>query len=728
MELSDLLEVVPSRYTPADQELLQRAYRFAAKAHKGQKRASGEPYINHCVAVAMILAEMHVPAVVVAAGLLHDTVEDTEVTLADLRSEFGEEISKLVDGVTKLSQLPRVSRMNGAGKKGAPADEGDEDRSRGADLASETLRKTFMAMGEDVRVVLIKLADRVHNMRTLGYLSEEKRRRIARQTLDIFAPLANRLGIWQLKWELEDLAFRHSDPDTYKQIAASLADRRSEREKQMEQITVDLKNLLAQEGIKAEISGRPKHIYSIYSKMRRKGVAFDNVMDVRAVRIIVPDLPSCYQVLGLIHTHWRPVPGEFDDYIAAPKDNFYRSLHTAVLFDDGKPLEVQIRTNEMHESAEYGIAAHWRYKEGKAYDADYERRVVWLRQLMDWMQDVDDAGQFVDTMKTDVFSDRVYAFTPRGDIIDLPTGATPLDFAYQVHTDVGHRCRGAKVNGKLVSLDYQLKTGDQVEILTTKRGGPSRDWLNSNLRLLNTERARGKVRQWFKRQDQEQNIAVGRTQFERELRRLGVVDPDVEKMARGVGFKSGIELYEAIGTGDMSMGRLVAKLNIAEREDKLPDLDVHRPIPSVSGDAISVVGLRGLLTHFAKCCKPVPGDEIIGYITRGRGATIHRSDCPNMLRVKDRERLVQVAWGEPKTTYPVAVRILAYDRDGLMRDVSTVIADEGISMSQVKVDVDKNEATFDLILNVDNIGQLSRVLTRVESLANVLEARRVRPG
>lgn len=732
MEIANLLDVLPARYTPADQELLQRAYRFAAKAHKGQKRVSGEPYINHCLAVAIILAELHVPPVVVAAGLLHDTVEDTSVTLDNLRQEFGEEVAKLVDGVTKLSQLPRVSRMGGTtGKKShLNGNEPDaEDRSRGADLASETLRKTFLAMGEDVRVVLIKLADRLHNMRTLGYLPDEKRRRIARQTLDIFAPLANRLGIWQLKWELEDLAFRHSEPDTYKQIAASLADRRSEREKQLDDITTQLKDLLAQEGINAEVSGRPKHIFSIYTKMRRKGIPFENVMDLRAVRIIVDDLSNCYQVLGLIHTHWRPVPGEFDDYIAAPKDNFYRSLHTAVIFDDGRPLEVQIRTKEMHENAEYGIAAHWRYKEGKPHDKDYERRVIWLRQLMDWMQDVDDAGQFVDTMKTDVFSDRVYAFTPRGDIIDMPAGSTAIDFAYHVHTDVGHRCRGAKVNGKLVALDHTLKTGDQVEILTTKRGGPSRDWLNPNLRLLNTERARAKVRQWFKRQDQEQNIANGRTHFDRELRRLGIIDPDVDTMAHEVGLKNAAELYEALGNGDISMGRLVAKLHL-EREDKpLEQLaDGKRPIPKVGGDAISVKGLRGLLTHFAKCCKPVPGDEIVGYITRGRGATIHRSDCPNMLRVKDRERLVQVSWGEPKTTYPVAVRILAYDRDGLMRDVSTVIADEGISMSQVKVDVDRNEATFDLILNVDNIGQLSRVLTRVESLPNVLEARRVRPG
>ncbi|UYN89474.1 MAG: bifunctional (p)ppGpp synthetase/guanosine-3',5'-bis(diphosphate) 3'-pyrophosphohydrolase [Anaerolineales bacterium] len=735
MEINSLVEQLPSRYTPVEHELIQRAYRFAARAHEGQKRASGEPYINHCIAVATILAELEVPAVLVAAGLLHDTVEDTDVTLKDLEKEFGEEVAKLVAGVTKLSQLPRVSRITGGPNKGkrngraAESEEApEEDRSRGADMASETLRKTFLAMGEDVRVVLIKLADRLHNMRTLGYLPEEKRQRIARQTLDIFAPLANRLGIWQLKWELEDLAFRHSEPSTYKQIAANIAERRSEREKTLHDIEKRLKSMLLQEGIQAEVSGRPKHIYSIYNKMRRKGVPFEALTDVRAARIIVNDVATCYQALGIIHSKFRPVPGEFDDYIAAPKDNFYQSLHTAVIYEDGRPLEIQIRTIQMHENAELGIAAHWRYKEGTPQDKDYERRVVWLRSLMDWMHEVDDAGQFVDTMKTDVFSDRVYAFTPRGDIIDMPSGATPLDFAYHVHTDVGHRCRGAKVNGKLVALDSTLRTGDQVEILTTKRGGPSRDWLNPNLRLLNTERARSKVRHWFKRQDRELNISVGRGQLERELRRLSLAELDIDRLVKEAGYKEADDLYEALGTGDLSVGRLIAKLNLGEREQKVEPLPPGRQTPFTSGDTVTVLGLQGLLTAMAKCCKPVPGDPIVGYITRGRGATIHRRDCPNILRVRDRERLVQVSWGAPKSTYPVAVRILAYDRDGLMRDVSTLIADEGVSMSQVKVDVDRNQATFDLVLNVDNIAQLSRVLTRVETLPNVLEARRVRPG
>ncbi|MBN2502557.1 MAG: bifunctional (p)ppGpp synthetase/guanosine-3',5'-bis(diphosphate) 3'-pyrophosphohydrolase [Anaerolineales bacterium] len=751
MRIETLMEALPTRYTPADRELIQRAFRVADEAHKDQFRASGEPYVNHCLAVALILAEMHVPPEVIAAGLLHDTVEDTGITLEDLTRDFGEEIARLVDGVTKLTSLPRVSRIGQArseqreaqeakqaevaSRRGLPDPEEEAEqleRSRKANLAQETLRKTFLAMSEDVRVVLIKLADRLHNMRTLGYVPERKRRRIARQTLDIFAPLASRLGIWQMKWELEDLAFRHENPDTYREIAAKLAERRSEREEQLKDIVKYIKDLLAQNNIEAEVSGRPKHIYSIFKKMSRKGVPFEMVRDVRGIRIMAVDIPACYSILGLIHTHWRPIPGEFDDYIAAPKDNFYRSLHTAVLYDDGKTLEVQIRTQEMHQSAEYGIAAHWRYKEGVPRDRDYEARVIWLRQLMEWMQDVEDATEFVDSMKTDVFSDRVYAFTPRGDIIDLPTGSTPIDFAYHVHTDVGHRCRGAKINGKLVSLDYKLKTGDQVEILTAKRGGPSRDWLNPHLGIVHTQRARTKVRRWFKYQDREQNISIGKAQLDRELRRLNITDASIDGLAKDFEFQNTEDFYEAVGCGDLSMGRLVNRLTLVEKqtqeEEPLEFGGREEKAVQLSDGSISILGLKGLLTTIAKCCKPAPGDEIIGYITRGRGATIHRSDCPNAMRIRDRERLVKVSWGEAKNTYPVAVRIKAFDREGLMRDVSTVIAEEDISMSSVSVNVQQNQAVFDLILNVDDIAQLSRVLSRVENLPNVLQARRVKPG
>jgi GTP pyrophosphokinase len=748
MRLENLMEMLPKNYSQADRELIERAYRVAETAHEGQKRASGEPYISHCLAVASILAELSVPPPVIAAGLLHDTVEDTDITIDDIRQDFGEEIAKLVDGVTKLTQLPRVSRGDQhpeeeereekerqlASLRGMPDPDAEVDlisRSRRYDAVSETLRKTFMAMGEDVRVVLIKLADRLHNMRTLGHIPEAKRKRIAQQTLDIFAPLANRLGIWQIKWELEDLAFRHVDPSTYKEIAKNLAERRADREREMKAITEKLQAFLSQGGIQAEISGRPKHIYSIYKKMERKNIPFDMVFDVRGVRVLVPNVNDCYSALGVIHTHWRPIPNEFDDYIAAPKDNFYQSLHTAVVFDDGKTLEVQLRTPEMDQNAEYGIAAHWRYKEGGGRDDEYERRILWLRSLMEWRQDIEDAREFVDSMKSDVFQDRVYVFTPRGDIIDLPSGSTPIDFAYHVHTDIGHRCRGAKVNGKLVSLDYILKTGEKVEILAAKRGGPSRDWLNPNLGLVKTQRARAKIRRWFKRQAREKNISQGKILLEKELRRLGLTDINLDKLAREFDYKNVEDLFEGIGNGDTSIGRIINHLTAVE-EKPPEEVLLTRPVaepPAISKDSVSVLGLKGLLTVMAKCCNPTPGDEIIGYITRGRGATIHRKDCPNILRLRDRERLVRVSWGEPKNTYPVPVRLKAYDRNGLMRDVSTMISEEGINMTSLKVDVNKkNLAIFELMLEVHDLAQLSRILDRLESLPNVVEAQRVNPG
>jgi len=746
IKIEDLISSLPDNYSSSDQELVKRAYRVTDKAHKGQKRASGDPYISHCLAVAEILAELRVPPSVVAAGLLHDTVEDTDVSLDDIERDFGAEICRLVDGVTKLAQLPRVSRGDQhpeeveddeelrqiAIRRGSldPDDEIDQiSRRRRYDLVSETLRKTFLAMGEDVRVILIKLADRLHNMRTLNHMPERKRQRIAKETLDIFAPLANRLGIWQIKWELEDLAFRYVNPDVYRKISEQLVERRSSRESQVEEIKNKLAEILGKAGIQAEITARPKHIYSIYRKMDRKGVPFDQVYDVRGVRIIVKDDPSCYACLGYIHANWRPIPGEFDDYIAAPKDNFYRSLHTAVVYDDGKTLEIQIRTPEMNQGAEYGIAAHWRYKEGSRRDEDYERRIVWLRSLMEWRKDVEDAEEFIDSMKTDVFEDRVYVFTPRGDIIDLPIESSPIDFAYHVHTDIGHRCRGAKINGKLVSLDYKLQTGDKVEILTAKRGGPSRDWLNPHLGMVKTQRARSKIRHWFKRQARDKNSIQGKALLEKELRRLGLTGANLERLAKEFTFRSVDEMYVALGIGDLPISRIVRYLTREEEEESIEDFikpsKVEQLLP---GDTVTVLGLKGLLTSMARCCNPAPGDEIIGYITRGRGATIHRRDCPNVLRVDDRERLVNVTWGAPKTTFPIPVRIKAYDRNGLMKDVSTLITDEGINMPTVAAKTHRNLAVFDLILEVRDILQLSRVLDRLENLPNVLEAQRVDPG
>ena len=737
MKIDSLMEVLPDNYSVVDRELIMRAYHLAEEAHAGQKRASGEPYITHCIAVAAILAELRVPPAVVIAGLLHDTVEDTDVTLEQIRREFGEEIAKLVDGVTKLTNLPRVSR---ADQRADELEENNTDepiaevissgsKGRRRDLSTETLRKVFLAMGDDIRVVLVKLADRLHNMRTLGYMPEAKRKRIAQETLEIFAPLANRLGIWQIKWELEDLAFRYVDPQKYREIAENLAERRQDRERAVAQIIEHLHRLLALAGIKAEITGRPKHIYSIYRKMIEKGKNFEMVRDLRGVRLIVPDIPTCYSALGVIHTKWRPIPHEFDDYIAAPKDNFYQSIHTAVIYDDGKPLEVQIRTPEMHQNAEYGIAAHWRYKEKKSpRDETYEQRINWLRKLMEWRQEVEDAQEFVDGMKSDVFQDRVYVFTPRGDIIDLPDGSTPIDFAYHVHTEIGNRCRGAKVNGKLVTLDYQLRTGDQVEILTAKQGGPSRDWLNPALGLVRTQRARSKVRQWFKRQDREQNLTHGKAMLERELKRLGIAEVDYDRLTREFDYRTVDDLYVGLGCGDLSLGRIINKLSDVNKE-KDPLLITH-PLPEKkdNGNAVSILGMKGLLTTFARCCNPAPGDEIIGYITRGRGCTIHRQDCPNILRLTDRERLVKVSWGEPQKTYPVSVQVKAYDRQGLMGDISSILSNEGINLVDINLKVNHNLASINLIVDVGDITQLSRLLTRIEALPNVMEAHRLKPG
>ncbi len=733
MFIDTLIDSLPDIYNLVDRELIMRAYRFAEAAHSTQKRASGEPYITHCVAVASILADMRVPPVVVIAGLLHDTVEDTSVTLNDIRAEFGEETARLVDGVTKLTNLPRVSRADQHAENGIAEDVEEplpepQERTRRRDLRNETLRKTFLAMGEDIRVVLIKLADRLHNMRTLGFMPENKRIRIAQETLDIFAPLANRLGIWRMKWELEDLGFRYTNPEKYKEIAENLAERRVDRESQVENIIIKVKSILEKAGITSEISGRPKHIYSIYKKMVEKGRPFDLVRDLRAIRLIVKDVPACYASLGIIHTHWRPIPHEFDDYIAAPKDNFYQSLHTAVIYDDGKSLEVQIRTPEMHQNAEYGIAAHWLYKEKGKRDDVYDQRINWLRRLMEWRQDVQDAQEFVDGMKTDVFEDRVYVFTPRGDIIDLPAGSTPIDFAYHVHTEIGHRCRGAKINGKLVTLEFELHTGDQVEILTAKQGGPSRDWLNLNLGLVKTQRARSKIQAWFKRQDREQNLEQGKAMLERELRRLGLMDFDLENLAQCFDQRSVEDLYASLGCGDISLNRIINRLS---EINKSPDplLEVKPPSDiKDNGTAITVVGLKGILTSLARCCNPAPGDEIVGYITRGRGATIHRRDCPNILRLREGERIVKVSWGEPHRTFPVAIQIRAYDRQGLMNDISGILNNESINLVDINLKFSHNQAVINLVLEVGNIAQLSRTLTRIENLPNVVEANRLRPG
>ncbi|HID86574.1 MAG TPA: bifunctional (p)ppGpp synthetase/guanosine-3',5'-bis(diphosphate) 3'-pyrophosphohydrolase [Anaerolineae bacterium] len=705
VDIETLIQKV-NAYLPRSDGLLRRAYSLAAEAHGGQMRATGDPYVQHSLAAADILADMRLDPATIIATILHDVPEDTDIPLGRIQQEFGDEIAKLVDGVTKLSRIEWESL--------------EEEE-------AESLRHMFLAMAEDIRVVLIKLADRLHNMRTLYALPPEKQRKIAQETLEIFAPLASRLGIWQMKWELEDLALRHLEPGTYREIASLLAERRAEREAYIARVIEILRQKLKEEGIEAEIIGRPKHIYSIYKKMERKGVDFDQIYDVRGLRIIVDQVQDCYAVLGIVHTLWRPIPGEFDDYIAAPKENLYRSLHTAVIGPEGKPLEIQIRTYEMHRVAEYGIAAHWRYKEQIKRDATLEEKIAWLRQLMEWRQELTDAREFVDSMKTDVFQDQVYVFTPKGDIIDLPAGATPIDFAYHIHTEIGHRCRGAKVNGRLVSLDYQLKTGDQVEILTAKQGGPSRDWLNPHLGYIKTSRARQKIRQWFRRQERSAMIAQGREVLDKELRRLGVEEKSYEEIAEIFKYDKVDDFLAAVGYGDITTQQIATKILELERveEEDLGLPKVAPPPPPISGVTISGVG--DLLTRVAGCCNPLPGDDVVGYITRGRGITLHRRDCPNILRLKERERLIEVNWGmDTYEVYPVMIRVLAYDRPGLVRDIADIVAAEGVNMSAASAITNKKDHTaiITATLEIRGVNQLSRILNKVDRLPNVLEVRR----
>ena len=710
------LDRVGAHLDEAGRALVARALETAARAHAGQRRASGEPYVRHTMAVAEILAGLRLDARALAAALLHDTVEDTALTLDALREGFGEEVARLVDGVTKLAALPALRERRG----------GAEARREGE---AENLRKLLLAMAEDVRVVLIKLADRLHNMRTLDALPEDKRRRIARETLEIYAPLANRLGIAQIKWELEDLAFRHLEPQAYREIAALLERRRSEREAYVARAIAELERALARAGIRAQITGRPKHIYSIWRKMRRKGVGFEQVFDVHAVRVLVDDVTACYAALGVVHSLWPPIPGEFDDYIAQPKENLYQSLHTAVVALEGRTLEVQIRTHEMHRYAEYGVAAHWRYKEGVRADPALERKIAWLRQLLE-PREGEGGGDFLERFKSEVYQERVYVLTPKGQVVDLPAGATPLDFAYYIHTDVGHRCRGARVNGRIVPLTYELRSGDQVEVLTTRHGAPSRDWLNPELGYLRTSRARAKVRHWFRQQDHERNVAGGREVLERELRRLGMAELPWERLAERLGQRGVEEMLAAIGRGDLTPAQIAgAAQQLAGAPAPAAAPGARRRRAAAGAGAVRVQGVGNLLTQLARCCRPAPGDAIVGYLTQGRGVSVHRRDCANILRLPPgrRDRLIEVEWADGSdSAFPVEIVVEAWDRHGLLRDVAGVFAAERINLRHVatRTDAASGIARLDLTAEVRDIAQLARVLARVAQLPNVIDTRR----
>ena len=721
VELSALNDKL-KEYLPKDSlPFVQEGYDFAFKCHDGQKRKSGEPYLEHPLQTALIVADLRLDANCVVAALLHDVVEDCSVELAELEKRFGSEVTKLVDGVTKLGKLARPAK--GSSVKSKKSVEDPQER-------IESLRKMFIAMAEDIRVVIIKLADRLHNMRTLKPLSADKRLSIARETMDIYAPLAHRLGIWQLEWELEDLSLRHLEPAKYKEVTQLVASRREQRERYIAQVIRILSDELKKAGIKAEVYGRPKNIYGVYTKIEKyaaEGKEFSDIYDLLAVRVLVDEVKDCYNALGTIHSLWRPIPGQFDDYIANPKDNMYQSLHTTVMALDTKPLEIQVRTYEMHRLSEYGIAAHWRYKEGAKGDMRFDEKVAWLRQLMDWQRELS-MPDFLEMVKTDMFGDQVFVYTPNGEIKQMPSGSTPLDFAYRIHTELGHHCIGAKVNGKLVSLTYQLHNGDTIEILSTRADrGPSLDWLNPNAGYVSSSHARARIKQWFKRQEKATNIDAGKAMLEKELRRLGIPLSEQEQIALLFKYDDMDDFLAALGCGEVSTHQIAVKLSSPPDTEEAPP-NVAGP-PAEVESAIQVMGVGDLLTRVAQCCNPVPGDEIIGFITRTRGITVHRKDCPNVLNEDEKERLVKVEWGHIGQAYPVSVQVEATDRVGLLRDITNLVADEKVNIAAVSsVDYDDGVTVIYLTLHITDIKQLSRLLSKLDRIVGVLSVSRSGEG
>lgn len=710
-------------YLPADRlQFLRDAYEFAAKCHEGQVRRTGDPYITHPVAVTLSAAELELDARALAAALLHDVQEDCGIPNEVIAERFGADVARCVDGLTKLEKLPMPF---------AAADQLARDS-----VQAQNLRKLFLAMAEDISVVLIKLCDRLHNMRTLwAFENPEKRRRIALETQEIFAPLANRLGVWQIKWELEDLAFRYLEPEKYKEIAELIASKRQAREAYVEEATEILRSHLAASSIQAEVTGRAKHIYSIHQKMLRysdQAKTFDQIYDLLAVRVFVDTVEECYHALGVVHALWRPIPGQFDDYIANPKDSMYQSLHTTVMALGGRPLEIQIRTHEMHRVAEYGVAAHWRYKEGGKQQGKDEERIAWLRQLLDWQRDLAGAEEFVETVKTDIFQDQVFVYTPKGSVLDMPAGATPLDFAYRIHTDLGHQTVGAKVNGRMTSLNASLRNGDVVEIIRSRTSrGPSRDWLNANLGYVRTAHSKEKIRQWFRKQERAENIERGRELAAKEMRRLGVeLSERQDQLLAMFSYPSWDDFLAALGYGGISTSSIARRLGALLQEEEAaaeppPPLPQKQAPPVLGSPGLRVLGVGNLLTTIARCCHPVPGDQIVGYVTRTRGVSVHRADCYNVLNEEERERIVEVEWGTVTKLYPVSVRIEAWDRVGLLRDITTVVTDDKVNMVGVRTQ-ETGDGLVSILATLETTGieQLSRLLSRMEIIRGVRSVER----
>ena len=722
ISVEELIEKIRRYHPDDDMDLVRRAYAFSEQAHREQRRKSGDPYFVHPCAVAVILADLMLDATTIAAGLLHDCVEDVEcITTQTIREMFGQDVELLVDGVTKLSKLNFSSRE---------------------EQQAESLRKMFLAMAKDIRVVLIKLADRLHNMRTLKYQKPERQVPIARETLDIYAPLAHRLGVYTIKWELEDLALRYIDPDGYYDLVAKVGMRREEREKLIASVTRQLQDSLRKTGIKAEIEGRPKHFYSIYKKMKSQNKTFDQINDLIAIRVLVNTQQDCYYVLGVVHTLWPQVPGRFKDYISVPKANMYQSLHTTVV-NQGRPFEVQIRTFEMHRTAEYGIAAHWRYKEGKQID-ELDTKLSWLRRILDWQSEARDSSDFGELLKFDLFADEVFVFTPKGDVISLPRGATPLDFAYRIHSAVGNRCIGAKVNGRIVPLSSSLETGDFVEVMTSQAShGPSRDWLN----IVKTSEAKAKIRAWLKKEEREENVVKGKEMLAAEAKKAGytmaqLTKADIlEPVFKRYSLSSLDDLYATIGFGGLSTLQLLNRLteeykkqNKAEAPPlpivEKPAEEAKKPAPSSSSNGVIVKGESGMLVRFARCCNPLPGDEIVGYITRGRGVSVHRADCVNLKDAGvEPERMIEVEWESSGAgSYEADIQMLCYDHAGLFAEISLMFASQNVPVTAVTAHTVKNKqglCTMNMTIVIKTTQQLDKLLRDLQKRPDVIEVFRV---
>jgi guanosine-3',5'-bis(diphosphate) 3'-pyrophosphohydrolase len=722
-DIEALVRTVKGYNAKADLKEIERAYRFAAEHHEGQKRLSGEDFIQHPLAVAQILADLGLDTTTLEAALLHDTVEDTDVSVAELDTEFGPEVARIVDGLTKLDALSFRSREH---------------------EQAENVRKMIVAMAGDIRVLLIKLADRLHNMRTLSALPQDKQRRIATATLEIYAPLAHRLGVQQVKWELEDLSFKTLHPGPYHEIASLVEKRRGERQQYVESVLEAARTRIHEAGLKADVEGRPKHLYSIYEKMVIGGKEFNEIYDLAGIRVQVESVRDVYAALGAIHSLWKPVPGRFKDYIAMPKENMYQSLHTTVVGPQGRAIEVQIRTKDMHRTAEYGIAAHWRYKEGRdGKKAKEAADLAWLGQMLEWLKDMADPREFMEGLKIDLYGGQVFCFTPKGDVMNLPAGATPVDFAYSIHTEVGHRTIGAKVNGKLVPLDYELRTGDTVDILTSKAQGegPSQDWL----RWVKTPRARNKIRQWFSRERREDALEDGREQLQRLMRKQNVpfkrlaTEDALEQLADEMKFPSLESMFVAVGEGQVSPQSIVARLARSVQgstEEDVTEVPLARPVhlgqPSSTDVTSGVVvpGSEDVWVRLARCCTPVPGDDILGFVTRGQGVSVHRTDCPNAKSlISQPERLIDVTWkaGKP-TSFVVAVQVEALDRTRLLSDVATVLSDHHVNILSATSAVGRDRTTMlRFTFELADITHLAEILGAVKKVENVYDAFRVVP-